>query len=180
MKTGPKRSFLIEKSELEKLYHQMPAKKIAELYGVGETVVHGRIKEFGITLPGIENPRRRPKKFSPEHLAAIVAAGAKRRGKWVGDKNPRWKDGATEKNLEARRSGAYKQWKLESLARANNQCQECGVKRGAICPCCGVKASLHVHHVLAFAKFPEHRFDPDNSEVLCSKCHHSRHSVKIG
>ncbi len=180
VKTGPKRTFLIEREELERLYHEMPAKKIAEIHGVGETVVHKRIKEFGITLPGLENPRRRPKKFTPEHLEAMRIAGAKRRDKWAGEKNPNWKGGLSAKNLRLRGSGAYKQWKAGSLARVNNQCQECGAARGSVCPCCGTKISLHVHHIYSFAQFPERRFDPENSQVLCAKCHHSRHTVRIG
>lgn len=180
MKTGPKRTFLIDKEQLERLYQEMPAKKIAELYGVGETVVHARIKEYGVTLKGFQNPRRRPKKFTDDHLQAIRVAGAKRRGKWAGENNPRWKGGATNENLALRRSGAYKEWKLASLALRENKCQQCGALKGSICRCCGNKISLHVHHVLSFAKFPEKRFDPENSEVLCAGCHHSRHSGKIG
>lgn len=180
MKTGPKRTFCPEKSELESLYQRMTMKAIASHFGVGETAVWNRIKEYGIKLEGVDNPRRRPKAFTAEHLAAIRASAVKRRGKWVGDKNPHWKGGATVANLEMRRTGAYKQWKNESLARAGYKCQDCGAEKGHICECCGQPVVLHVHHVHSFAGHPELRFDSLNSEVLCARCHHSRHRRKIG
>jgi hypothetical protein len=166
---------------LESMYQTMPMKKIAEHFGVGETVVWQRIHEYGIKLNGFEDkPRSRPKPFSEQHLEAMRVAGMKRRGKWVGQKNPNWRGGRTESNLAARRTGAYKQWKLASLARVGNRCESCGVEKGHVCECCGNKIALHVHHVKSFASHEELRFDPLNSEVLCSKCHHSRHFGKIG
>src|SRR5690349_18351626 len=56
----------------------------------------------------------------------------------------------------------------------------CGVENGTACECCGAQVRLHVHHVESFAKVPERRFDPNNSEILCPKCHHSRHWSKPG
>jgi 5-methylcytosine-specific restriction endonuclease McrA len=171
----------VGREELESMYQTHSMKQIAKHYGVGETLVWNRIHEFDIKLTGYESsPRRRPKQFSPEHKAAIVAAGIARRGKWLGENNPNWRGGRTDANLALRRTGAYKQWKLSSLARAGNKCEQCGIIKGHVCECCGHKAALHVHHVKSFANHEELRFDPANSEVLCTKCHHSRHFGKIG
>lgn len=175
-----KRIFLVDKKTLESLYQRMTMKQIAEQLGVGETVIHKRIHEFGIKLAGHEDaPRTRPKKFTPEHVEALRQAHRKTRGVYVGEKNHNWRGGATEQNLAARRSGAYKEWKHEALALAGNKCQQCGAAKGYVCPCCGQRVALHVHHVRSFAKHIEERFDPKNSEVLCAKCHHSKH-WKIG
>lgn len=174
-KTGPSRSFRPSKDELEILYQTMSMAQIAEHFGVGETVVFKRIKEYGVTLKGFESGGHRAKtgkKFSDEHRKNLSSSLI---GKMAGEGNPRWKGGSTEENLRLRRTGAYIKWKKSSLERAGNKCQECGALGGNICECCGTKVILHVHHVKPFAKHPELRFDPANSEVLCPKCHRSRH-----
>ncbi len=153
-------------------------RQIADHFGVGETLIHSRIRECGIKLRGYENARKRPKTFTPEHLAAMREAGKRRRGAWAGANNPHWKGGLTAANLSARSSGAYMEWKRDALALADNKCQACGVTKGTVCKCCGHKTTLHVHHVKSFARHPEYRFDPTNSEVLCSRCHDSRHNGK--
>ena len=177
-----KRTFHVTKDVLDSMYQSMTMDAIAKHFGVGETVIHKRIHEFGIKLRGFEeNPRTRPKvPFSPEHFAAIRLAHRNKRGQNVGDKNHNWRGGATEQNLAARRSGAYKEWKLAALGLAGNKCQQCGVAKGHLCDCCGQRVELHVHHVESFAKNIERRFDPTNSEVLCAGCHRSRHFGKIG
>lgn len=174
-----KRSFFVEKAELESMYQSQPMAKIAEHFGVGETVIWKRIHEYGIKLDGYETtPRKRPKEFTESHLLAMKAAGLARRGKWVGENNPNWRGGRTDANLALRRTGAYKQWKLSALALAGDKCQGCGAVKGSVCDCCGQKIALHVHHLKSFAKHEESRFDPTNSEVLCVRCHHSRHFGK--
>lgn len=175
-KTGPSRAFKPSKDELAALYQTLSMAQIAEHYGVGETVVFKRIKEHGITLRGFELGGHRTKtgkKFSQEHRENISTAQLAL-GR-VGERNPRWKGGSTEENLRLRRTGAFKKWKKTSLERAGNKCQQCGALGGRICECCGVKVTLHVHHVKSFADHPALRFDPENSEVLCPKCHLSRH-----
>lgn len=167
-KTGPKRSFNPPARELAKLYKTMSLAKIAEHYGVGETVVWKRVKEHGIS----GNHRLTPKTFTPEHRVALSLV---KRGRWSGDRNPNWKGGVRLQNLEARATGEYKQWRYAALVRAGFKCESCGKEQGSICKCCGDKLSLHVHHVQSFADHPELRFDPKNSEVLCSKCHWRSH-----
>jgi predicted DNA-binding protein YlxM (UPF0122 family) len=174
-KTGPSRAFRPSKDELDTLYQTMSMAQIAEHFGVGETVVFKRLKEYGITLRGFEGGGHRKKtgkKFTQEHCANLSASLT---GKMAGEGNPRWKGGSTEENLRLRRTGAYIKWKRGALQLAGNKCQQCGAPGGEICECCGTKMVLHVHHVKPFAQHPEQRFDPANSEVLCPKCHRSRH-----
>ena len=49
--SGGRRKFNIDRDELELLYQNNSMKKIAELLGVGETIIHKRIHEHGISKP---------------------------------------------------------------------------------------------------------------------------------
>lgn len=171
---GGRRSFEPPKETLEAMYQTKSMREIALEFGVGETVVFNRLKEHGIELKEHRNHRLKPGKvFTDEHKANIRAAHIAKAA--VGEKNPNWKGGLTEINRRARTGWQAREWREKSLGRAGYQCEECGVKQGHECECCGVRIRLHVHHVKSFAKFPEYRFDPANSEVLCPKCHHTRH-----
>lgn len=174
-KTGPKREFNPDRAEMEALFQSMTMLELAKHYGVGETVVWKRAKEFDLKR---EDGRR--KRYKPRTDAHRKALSLSRRGKWGGEKAPNWRGGIHAVNMRLRSSGAYKQWKIESKKRAGNRCEGCGVENGSICECCGTKITLHCHHLKSFAKHPELRFDPENSEVLCPKCHYSRHNGKSG
>lgn len=174
---GPQRSFLPSKEELQQLYQTKTLKEIAAHYGVGETTVWTRTKELGIVLEGRQSGHRGLHVRERRHREAQSKAF---RGKWSGDKNPNWKGGVHVKNLQLRGTGEYKQWKLKALELHGKKCQCCGVLQGSMCECCGYKISLHVHHIKSFAKHPELRFDPTNSEVLCPKCHAISHGRIIG
>lgn len=174
MKRGGRRSFDPPKDVLESLYQKMSMREIAEHFGVGETVVHKRLKEHGIELDTHKNHRLKPGRvFSESHKANIRQAQINLG--LVGEKNPNWKGGLTEVNRRARTGWQAREWREKALERAGYKCQQCGVEHGRICECCGVVVRLHVHHVQSFSKFPEMRYDPENSEVLCPKCHHKEH-----
>lgn len=175
---GKRRSFDPPRDKLESLYQKHSIRQIAEQYHVGETVVWNRLKEHGIILEGYERGghRLKPgKKFSSTHLENMRKAAKARRGKFVGPKSPSWKGGLTEANLQARRSGAYREWKKTALENAGYKCEQCGVENRFVCKCCGTRVSLHVHHIKPFAEYPDLRFDPDNAQVLCPKCHKCHH-----
>lgn len=179
LKRGSRRAFDPPKEVLESLYQTKSMREIAEHFGVGETVVFKRLKEHDIELKEHKNHRLKPGRiFTDEHKANIRKSLISRAA--YGEKNPNWKGGATAKNLALRRSWQSREWKKNSLIRANHQCEHCGVKDGSICECCGTNVKLHVHHIHSFAKFPDLRFDPANSEVLCPKCHYSEHKWKTG
>lgn len=174
---GGRRSFDPPKEELANLYQTMSMIEIAAHYGVGETVVWQRLKDHGIKLRDFENGGHRLKPgriFSKEHRENI---GRSMRGK-IGPLNRNWKGGKTAQNIQLRGSIEYREWKRAALSLRGSQCQECGVRNGFECECCGIRIVLHVHHVESFARVPERRFDPTNSEVLCPKCHHRRHRRK--
>lgn len=176
---GGRRAFDPPKEVLEQLYQSKSMKDIAKHFGVGETVVFKRLKEHGIELKEHKNHRLKPgRSFSEETRKKMSEAQLALDNK--GEKNPNWKGGLTVKNFMARNSREARQWKKESLQRSKYKCEVCGITDGAGCECCGVKIKLHVHHIKSFAKFPDIRFDPTNSEVLCPKCHAIRHNRKIG
>jgi transposase len=175
-KTGPKRKYAFNREKLDEMYQRMSLRDIAKELGCGETLVWNRVKEFGITFKAAKNGRFRPRVFTEQHRKNM---GMARRGKFTQEKSPSWRGGVHAMHLHIRASGAYKSWKLAARKRANNRCESCGVENKSVCPCCGTKISLHVHHIKQFAKFPVERFDPENSEVLCPKCHNIRHNGKI-
>lgn len=173
-KRGGRRDFDPSAHELRELYQAMSMAEIAKKYGVGETVVWKRLKEHGITLRDFESGGHRLKPgrvFSEAHRQAISRS---MRGK-TGPLNRNWKGGKATESLRLRGSIEYREWKRAALALRGNKCQLCGVASGFRCECCGTHVVLHVHHVESFARVPERRFDPTNSEVLCPKCHYSKH-----
>lgn len=180
MVPGPRRKFDPDPSELRRLYQTMSMRAIAEHFGVGETVVFHRIREHGIVLDGFEkggHRKRTGRQFSEAHKLALRRSHA---GNWTGEKNPNWRGGVDRENRRLRGSEDYQRWRIAALARAGNACEGCGVKNGTVCECCGTKIRLHVHHIESFSAVPERRFDPANSEVLCPRCHDSRHHGKSG
>lgn len=178
-KRGGRRSFDPPKDVLLTLYQTKSMREIAEHFGVGETVVFTRLKEHGIELKEHKNHRLKPGRvFSEEHKQNIRKSLIARVA--YGEKNPNWKGGLTEKNRQARNSWEAREWKEKSLSRADYKCQVCGVAQGHVCECCGVKIVLHVHHVKSFSKYPDERYNPENSSVMCPKCHRAEHQMKIG
>lgn len=92
---------------------------------------------------------------------------------WVsGDKHPNWKGGITEEQQRARNSDEYAKWRIEVLRNNDFTCQRCGVRGG----------KLIAHHLKSFATFLKLRFDIDNGQTLCRKCHYETHysNNKIG
>lgn len=172
---GGRRAFNPSKDVLNDLYQQMSMSAIAKHFNVGETVVFKRLKEHGITLKDHENGGHRLKAgrvFSQEHKANISKAntGTKRK-----EKNPNWKGGVSTENFKIRNSASAKNWRKAVLEKYNHKCSACGVAQNTTCECCGTKIKLHVHHIKSFADYADLRFDVNNGEVLCPKCHYSRH-----
>ena len=178
---GQPREVNIDPDELRELYQQHSMKKIARLLDVGETLIWKRLKEYGIKLRNHEDGGHRKKpgrQFSEEHRRALSKAHRERRAK--GEKNPNWKGGVAALNWKARQTPEYRDWRAAALVRAAERCEGCGVLQGSECACCGTRIRLHVHHLKSFAKFPDLRFDPTNSEVVCPRCHRQRHNGKSG
>ena len=177
---GSRRAFDPPRELLYALYQEKSMRQIADHFGVGETVVFNRLKEHGIELKEHKNHRLKTGRvLSEQHKASLKKA--RRSNVAHGADNPNWKGGLTEVHRKLRGSWQYRDWKAQSLERAGYKCELCGAGHGRVCECCGTKVVLHVHHIKSFAKFPDDRFDPENSEVLCPKCHFTvRHQRKSG
>jgi len=90
----------------------------------------------------------------------------------TGESNRNWKGGRPQSR---RNTTALKTWKRLALERANGKCEECGVKGGNACECCGQRTDLHVHHIKSWNDYPELRHELDNAKVLCTSCHRKVH-----
>lgn len=90
---------------------------------------------------------------------------SKRMTEWnkqrVGELNPNWKGGITLILRGLRHTNAYRLWRLAVLERDNGTCVQCGIK----------EKTMHVDHILPFAKYPESRLDVNNGRTLCVSCH---------
>jgi 5-methylcytosine-specific restriction endonuclease McrA len=169
----------IPEDELRTLYQSMTMAQLAEYYGCGESTVWLRLKKYGIKHDayGDLGHRHRPREFTEQHRKRMSEA---RKGRFTGANGTNWKGGVTFTHLKLRNSPEYRAWRVAALNLRGNKCQGCGKEDGAECKCCGTQVKLHVHHLHSFAGVPEKRFDPENSEVLCPKCHYSRHKRKTG
>lgn len=177
-KRGALRTFDPDPKELHSLYQEMPAKAIAERYGVGETVVWSRLQEHGITVdasPDYGHRRKPGSQHSLAHLEAIRSAAKARRGKYVGERNPNWKGGISGVARHGRNNSDHAYWKKRVLAKAGYKCERCGIAQDHYCSCCGQYVRLHVHHKLHYRSHPELRYEDSNGEALCATCHYHEH-----
>jgi hypothetical protein len=169
----------IPADELRRLYQTKTMAQLAEHFGCGDTTIWSKLKEYGIEHDqyGPLGHRHRPREFSELHRQRMSEA---RKGKYMGEAGGNWKGGVSVSNRRERQSREYREWRAAALELRGDKCQDCGAVDGYACGCCGTRVKLHVHHVYSFAKHREKRFDPSNSEVLCPKCHRSRHRGKSG
>lgn len=79
----------------------------------------------------------------------------------LGEKSHFWKGGKTKEAKLIRTSAKYNQWRLSVFQRDGFICQGCKVKGGY----------LNADHILAFADYPDKRFDLENGRTLCIECH---------
>ena len=82
-----------------------------------------------------------------------------------GENSPCWiKDRTKLKKQDRRNDSAYKEWRRQVWLRDNFKCKIAN-------PDC--KGRLEAHHILAYAKYPELRYDINNGITLCH-FHHPR------
>jgi len=98
----------------------------------------------------------------PMVKADIDRAKAKERS---GANHWNWKGGITPKNQRERNSKKARIWRETVFCRDDFTCARCGSRGG----------KLNAHHIKAWAKFPELRFDPQNGVTLCEDCHREIH-----
>ncbi len=73
--------------------------------------------------------------------------------------------GRKETKPNLRGLAKYSHWRLQVHERDGFTCQQCG----------SIGGKIEAHHVLAYAKYPELRYDVDNGVTLCRKCHQKLH-----
>ncbi|MBU3897253.1 MAG: hypothetical protein KJ697_05000 [Nanoarchaeota archaeon] len=91
--------------------------------------------------------------------------------KLKGANNGAWKGGITPQIELIRDSLEYKQWRINVFKRDHYSCQMRGTHK-----------MLQAHHMQVFSKYPESRFNIDNGQILCEKCHkviHTKNGDKI-
>lgn len=84
----------------------------------------------------------------------------------TGKNNPNWKGGIKSANRIIKDSEEYKNWRQQVFVRDNWTCQRCNKRSKK-----NQYIIIHAHHKKPFSVFPELRFEVDNGETLCKKCH---------
>ncbi len=112
----------------------------------------------------IESQRQKLKgrKYKLEHRLAISEGNKKR----IAEGRHNFQKNENRHLQQDRCSIQYKLWKEKIKELRGNQCKECGSKE-----------RLHCHHILSYNEFPEKRFDPENGELLCIRCHMRHHRI---
>ena len=125
-------------------------------------------KKISNTLSGRKLPQSTRQKMSEKIITDITLKKMSKR--WVGHLNPQWKGGLTPQNKLIRGSYMYREWRINIFRRDRYTCQKCGSRSMR-----GKRVELHPHHIKAFSKYPDLRFDIDNGKTLCSSCHNNLH-----
>jgi hypothetical protein len=121
-------------------------------------------QRFSQLRKGKPCPWRKGAKHTLETRAKISAHGRLYYPR--GEKHYNWKDGKTQRLLDARRQPQYADWRKAVFERDNYKCQDCGDARGG---------NLQAHHIRSFANHYELRFDVSNGVTVCQPCHDKRH-----
>lgn len=64
-----------------------------------------------------------------------------------------------------RGNAVYKRWRKSVFERDNYTCQICGTRGG----------KLDAHHIVAWSDSIRLRYEVNNGQTLCSKCHYKLH-----
>jgi len=94
-----------------------------------------------------------------ENIAKYCSHSCRAKTK-IGSKNPNWNGGVTSLD-KIQRDKFQKTLQQKVLKRDNYICQICGEKN----------TYFHVNHIEPWSSSPEKRFDIDNCQTLCRKCH---------
>lgn len=129
-----------------------------------ECYTYNKLEKWTRSPEQIESQRNKLKgrKYSLEHRLALSNANKKR----VADGIHPWKVNDEEHPNQDRSRLEYKIWKEKVKDLRGNKCKECSSTE-----------RLHCHHLLNFKDFPEKRFEPENGELLCIRCHTRHHRL---
>ena len=179
--TGPKKKFHFKKEELHRLYvsKKMSFLEIAKHYGCGETIIYNHIHFFGIPVrsrsESLAIAIEKRGGFSMEHRERLSASHM---GSLKGKDNPKWKDGATLRNLSSRISNGYMTFRARVLRIKGDRCSLCGISLFECCPHCGHKPDRHMHHITQYHLDYHKQYTLDEIHVLCASCHALQHRKK--
>jgi hypothetical protein len=129
-------------------------------------------KEFRLKMSRINKGRKlifteEHRKHISESHKAIATDEFKQKMSIIAFKRyyPDWNGDTSQKSNVLRKRGKYKSWRNKVLTRDNYLCVRCGSSED----------KLNAHHIKAFIKYPELRFDVDNGISLCKPCHKKEH-----
>jgi len=91
----------------------------------------------------------------------------------IGSKSSGWKGGKSNIYKRLRSSKKFKEWRKKVFERDNYICQICGARSKV-----GHPVFLHPHHLKSFTLYPKLRFDVNNGQTVCVKCHFKIHYPK--
>ena len=97
-----------------------------------------------------------------------VAERKRRRVRMLGENNPMWCGGDSDKE---RRNSQYKTWRIEVFERDDYTCQKCGYRNGKET----VRRDLNAHHIVAWIDSIELRYEVENGQTMCVPCHIRQH-----
>jgi 5-methylcytosine-specific restriction endonuclease McrA len=80
-----------------------------------------------------------------------------------GKAHPLFKEDSRRKN----RRGKHGAWARAVISRDNATCQQCGA----------TEVELHAHHIKPFETHPALRWDINNGQTLCYRCHWAEHTA---
>lgn len=90
----------------------------------------------------------------------------------TGEKSHSWKGGISYLKKQIRKNIEWKEWRRQVFERDNWTCQICGIRSSK-----NEYVEIHPHHIKSYSEYPELRFNVDNGQTLCSKCHHKLHGI---
>ena len=70
--------------------------------------------------------------------------------------------GTSTERMKIYNGAEYKQWRRSVWWNSDKKCNDCGEEN---------KKLLQADHIQPWATFPKLRYDPDNGQLLCVRCH---------
>ena len=108
----------------------------------------------------INGPKKNPKSQETIEKLRIAQRKVNRRG----EASPLWKGGCKTERRKDMGSWEYKEWRRLVFERDKFTCKFCNDN----------KLYLHADHIKSYADYPELRYNVDNGETLCYRCHYKR------
>ena len=88
--------------------------------------------------------------------------------KTKGKNNVNWKGGISSVYITLRQSARYVKWRTSVFRRDSYKCVKC--EQGG---------RLHADHIKEWSKYPKLRFNINNGQTLCIKCHGGKHGIEF-